>query len=356
MIYDAIVVGAGPSGSKTAELLAASGKDVLLLEEHQNIGNPVQCTGIDSHRILTLSEAPKSIVMNKVRKARFYSQDENYLELESKKAVYVIDRHKLDEEIAKRAKKAGAEILTSTKFLNFNRKTSYLEIKTNKGVFKSKLLVGADGPNSTVAKTANIKLPREYVIGYQETIKHDFSDNIVELWFGSKITPDFFAWVVPENKQWARVGLAAKKNVVHYFKKFVEMRFDQKFEKKDILGGVIRYGLIKDSMADNILLVGDAASQVKPYSGGGIIYGLIGAKFAASACLKCLNKNRFDYNFLKENYDNEWKNKLAPAIKRGMVLHRSLHIIPDWLMSFGITISKPFSPILNNLDMDLLFD
>ena len=134
------------------------------------------------------------------------------------------------------------------------------------------------------------------------------------------------------------------------------MRFDQKFEKKDILGGVIRYGLIKDSMADNILLVGDAASQVKPYSGGGIIYGLIGAKFAASACLKCLNKNRFDYNFLKENYDNEWKNKLAPAIKRGMVLHRSLHIIPDWLMSFGITISKPFSPILNNLDMDLLFD
>ncbi len=355
-MYDVIIIGAGPSGSKTAELLALSGKNVLLLEEHQTIGDPVQCTGIDSHRILSLSGAPENIVMNNVNKARFYSQDNNFLELRSKKIVHVINRHKLDKEIAKRAKHAGAKIITSARFENFNRVDNHLEIVTNRGNFETKLLVGADGPNSTVAKCAGIELPKDYVIGYQETIKNDFSDNIVELWFGSKISPDFFAWVVPENKNWARVGLAAKKNSVHYFRSFIKKRFNQTLEKKDILGGVIRYGLIENSVSDNILLVGDAASQVKPYSGGGIIYGLIGARFAANACFRSLNQKKYDDNFLKKNYDDKWKEKLALGINRGMMLHRSLHFIPDWMISFGFMIAKPFSSILNNLDMDLLFD
>lgn len=354
-IYDVAIIGAGPAGSKTAELLARDGASVLLIEEHEKIGIPVQCTGINSHRILELSEVPEDIILNRVSKARFYSQSGKFLELKSKKPVYVIDRHKLDEEIAKRAKKAGADVITSTRFEKFEMATNYLEIKTNQGKFKAKLLIGADGPNSTVAKSVGLVLPEEYVIGYQETIKQDFSQNIVELWFGHSITPDFFAWVVPENEKWARVGLAAKQNAVHYFQNFIEKRFKQIFAKKDILGGVIRYGVIKDSVASRVLLVGDAASQVKPYSGGGIIYGLIGARFAADACLQALKRNRFDYIFLKENYDKKWKKKLAPAIRRGMFLHRSLHL-PNWIIDFAITTAKPFSSLLNNLDMDLLFD
>ncbi len=355
-MYDAIIVGAGPSGSKTAELLALTGKDVLVLEEHPTIGNPVQCTGIDSPRILPLSGAPEKIIMNEVNKARFYAQSGNYLELEARYMVRVFDRHRLDDEIARRAKRAGAKIMTSTRFEGFKRVDGHLEVQTNKENYETKLLVGADGPNSDVAKKAGIKLPEEYVIGYQETIKGDFSENVVELWFGSKITPDFFAWIVPEHKNWARVGLAAKKDAVKYFRNFAARRFSHVSNKKDVLGGVIRYGLIEDSTADNILLVGDAASQVKAYSGGGIVYGLIGAKFAAGACYRALEKNKFDYGFLKEHYDKKWKEKLGPGIKRSLILHRVLHFVPDWMLSFGISLAKPFSSMMKNLDMDLLFD
>ncbi|MBU5688240.1 MAG: NAD(P)/FAD-dependent oxidoreductase [Candidatus Aenigmarchaeota archaeon] len=356
-IYDVIVIGAGPAGGKTAELAASLGLNVLVIEEHEEIGLPVQCTGIDSHRIIQLSGLKESdIVINKVNRARFYSQNGNFLELESKKTVYVIDRHKLDKNIAINAVKKGAEILTGTRFKDFKRSGNYLMVHTSSGNFKTKLLVGADGPNSSVARKAKIEQPKEYLIGYQETIKDDFSENIVELWFGKDITPDFFAWVVPENKNWARVGLAAKNKAVDYFRNFIKKRFKQEYDKKDVLGGVIRYGLIKSSVADNILLVGDAASHVKPYSGGGIIYGLIAAKFAAESCFLAVEKNRFDKEFLNKEYDQKWKKVLSPAIKRGLFLHDLIHIMPNWLFSLSLNIAKPFRPLLNNLDMDLLFN
>jgi digeranylgeranylglycerophospholipid reductase len=354
--YDVIVVGAGPAGSKTAELLAENGASVLMLEEHEKIGLPIQCTGLNSQRILTLSEVSDKIVLNKVQEARFYSQSGSFLELSSKKPVYVIDRHKLDSEISKRARKAGAKIKTSTKFLNFERQGELLHARTSKGSYTTRMIVGADGPNSTVARSCNIKLPKDYVVGYQETMRHDFSNNKVELWFGSKITPDFFAWVVPESDKWARVGLAAKQNAAVYFENFIKKRFDQELEKKNILGGVIRYGIIKESVSDNAILVGDAACQVKPYSGGGVIYGLIGARFAVSACLEALRRGMYDREFLKNVYDKKWKEKLVPAIRKGILLHRCLHAIPDWLFDSAIALAKPFSSSLNNLDMDLLFD
>ncbi|MEM5777645.1 MAG: NAD(P)/FAD-dependent oxidoreductase [Candidatus Aenigmatarchaeota archaeon] len=355
-IYDVIVIGAGPAGGKTAELAASIGLNVLIIEEHKEIGLPIQCTGIVSHRITSLSGLKeKDIVINKVNKARFYSQNGNFLELESKKPVYVIDRHKLDKNIVKEAVKKGAEILTGVRFRNFERSNNHLKIHTSLGNFKTKLLVGADGPNSIVARSAKIEQPRNYLIGYQETIQGDFSDNIVELWFGKNIAPDFFAWVVPENKNWARVGLAAKNKTVDYFRKFIEKRFKQEYNKKDVLGGVIKYGLIKSSVEDNVLLVGDAASHIKPYSGGGIIYGLIAARFAAIACAVAVEKNRFDREFLKKEYDQKWKKILSPVIKRGLLLHNLIHMMPDWLFSFSLSITKPFRPLLNKIDMDLLF-
>ena len=84
MIYDIIIIGAGPVGCKVGELTAKSGLKVLILEEHPEIGEPVQCAGLVSHRIFKLSKVSRKVVVNKIKKARFYCSN-NYMELKSKK-------------------------------------------------------------------------------------------------------------------------------------------------------------------------------------------------------------------------------------------------------------------------------
>jgi len=354
MIYDIIIVGAGPVGCKIGELTAKKGFKVLILEEHPEVGIPIQCAGLVSHRIFELSKASRKVVINKVRKARFYCSN-NYVELKSKKNVYVIDREKFDKELAKRAKSDGAVIKTSTRFLGYKRENS-LKIKTNKGNFKTKLLVGADGPNSTVANTARIKLPENKLTGVQTTIKSDYSPKTVELWFDSGISPEFFGWVIPENKNWARVGLATNKNVVKCLDNFFIKRFDRKIKCKKILAGAIRYGLIDKSVSTRILLTGDAAAQVKPFSGGGIIYGLIGAEIAAQACVNSLKNERYDEEFLKENYDDMWKQKLAWPIRKGLAMSKIIHYFSKDQLSFLFSFLNEtnLKKLLEFTDMDLL--
>jgi len=354
MIYDIIIVGAGPVGCKVGELTARKGFNVLILEEHPRIGEPVQCAGLVSHRIFKLSKVSRKVVVNRVRKARFCCLD-NYIELKSKKNVYVIDRKKFDKEMVKKAKSAGAVIKTSTRFLSYKRE-KFLKVKTNKGSYQTKLLIGADGPNSTVAKTSRIKLPDNRLTGVQTTIKSNYNSNTVELWFDSEISPEFFGWVIPENKNWARVGLATNKNVMKCLDNFFLKRFNRKIKCKKILAGTIRYGLIDNSVSDRILLVGDAASQVKPFSGGGLIYGLIGAEAAAKACVKSLKEENYKRGFLEENYDDVWKEELTWPIRKGLIMNKIIHSFNNEQLGllFSLIEKGKLTGLLEYTDMDLL--
>jgi len=355
MMYDVVVVGAGPIGSKTAELIAKKGFKVLVLEEHPEIGIPVQCSGLVSHRIFKLSRMPKDVVVNKVKKARLYCK-ENYVELKSKKTVYVIDREKFDKKMAKRCKDENVEIKTSTRFENYKKNKNFLEVKTDKGKFETKILIGCDGPNSTVARVAGLKLPENILTGIQITAEYKFDSEAVELWFGSDICPDFFGWVIPENENFARVGLASSKKVAERFDNFTKMRIKDKIKFKNKVAGPIRYGVIENSASNNVILVGDAACHIKPFSGGGIIYGLIGANYAAEACTKALEKGDYSCKFFKENYDNVWKNKLMWPIKKGLIMKNLMHSVSDNKLSllFSTLNAMKIKKLLEYTDMDLL--
>lgn len=354
-MYDIIIVGASVSGCRTAELIAKQGYKVLVLEEHKEIGKPIKCTGLVSWRLLELlPKLPKDTILNTIDNAKFFSPNGNHFTLKPKRSVYVIDRGGLDKYLSKRAKNAGAEIKTSTRFENFKYVDDGIEVDTNKGKFKTKILVGADGANSLVAKQANLKQSNETLIGIQTTVNGNFEKDAVELWFGSNVAPKFFSWVVPENKNKARIGLATNKNPKRYLDIFLKKRIG-KLNKPDV-GGLIRVGLMNESVADRITLVGDAACQIKPFSGGGIIYGLISSQYCADACISALQKNKFNKDFLKNQYDKKWKRKLERPIKKGLLYRKILYKFSDEQLDFFFSTGKKLklTKILESFDMDLL--
>lgn len=356
-IYDVAVIGAGPSGCRTAELIARRGYKVLLIEEHKKIGEPVQCAGLVSSRLKELiHDLPADVIINEVRSAKFSTIHTDFL-LESDRSVYVIDRSELDKHLFELARLAGVKPRLGTQFKNFERGGDCIEVVTNKGRFRAKLLVGADGPDSMVAKNANLVQPYNQLIGIQTTVNGVFEPNGVELWFSEYVAPGFFGWVIPIDNTKARVGMASRKNVREGFNNFLRGRLDLLDVKPDVVG-TINFGLIDSSVAERILLVGDAACQVKPFSGGGVIYGLIGAGYCAQACIKALKEERFDAEFLTRVYDKRWKKRLEKPIKRGLlyrgVFYGSKGRASDRRFNIVLWLAKRFKSILGTLDMDLL--
>ena len=113
------IIGAGPSGSYLAYLLAKEGKKVRVFEEHSEIGKPIQCTGLVTSAIEELIEIKDEFVVNKIRKVRVYAPDGNFVDFNLKKENYVFDRNKFDKYVAELAMKEGAEFYLGKRFVDF---------------------------------------------------------------------------------------------------------------------------------------------------------------------------------------------------------------------------------------------
>jgi len=349
-IYDALVVGGAVSGSRTSQLIAEYGKKVLLIEDNMNIGYPCKCTGLVSWRIKELLPTlPQKLIINIIQDAKFHAPNGESFILKSKKPVYLLDRPGLDKYLFNMAQEAGVETKVGEKFISYKIVKDYVEVKTDKNTYKTKILIGADGANSTVGKEAALKYPESYLIGVQTTAPGNFDK--VELWFGSDVSPKFFAWVVPETKNVARIGLATDKNAGNYYEEFLKKRIGN-FEKPNV-GGIIRFGVMERTSTDRVMVVGDAACQVKPYSGGGIIFGLIASRICADATIKSLKHKDFSSKFFLENYDKIWKSKLEKAIKRGIMVNNILSK-KDSTINKLIKVGKIGSKIFGKVDMDLI--
>jgi flavin-dependent dehydrogenase len=228
---------------------------------------------------------------------------------------------------------------------------------------ETKILVGADGPMSTVAARANLKRPSNMMQGVQMTItaKDSFDPNSVELFFTNKISPDFFGWVVPISEHEARIGVATKKNPIVSLKHLIEKRTGGEVSTISVrpdVAGKINFGLMEHTSTDQVLLVGDAAAQVKPFSGGGIVYGLIGAGYAANAIIKALRTNDFSEEFFRREYDKEWKDHLATPIKKGLLYQKAFKgsdgTISDFRANSILGLGNYTKSVLESFDGDLL--
>lgn len=291
------IIGAGPVGNYLAYLLAKSGKKVSVYEEHDKIGLPVQCAGVVTSRIKELVPIRKQFLINKIKKMRVYSPNGKFVDFNLKHGNYIIDRMKFDRYLADKAKEAGVKFFLNHKFVGVKNNV----LRFNKGLRKTKILIGADGPMSKVAKVCGLNKNRKFVVGLQGRVSGNFDKNMIRTY----LDKDYLGWVIPEDNKVARIGVFSKKNSNIYFKNFIK-KFKGKIREYN--SGLIP---IYDSKAKikkkNVYLVGDAAGQVKASTFGGIVMGL----FAAKELSKSIIKKKNYYKLCKKKINKELKRHLS---------------------------------------------
>lgn len=329
--YDVVIVGGGPVGGLVAQKISTEGYQVAIFEEHKKIGKPLKCAGLITSKVFDFLEFSKnSVLQNEVTGANIHSPSGYILNIGGDKVhALVIDRTLFDEKIINHAIKQGTDVFLENKIISIKKSNKKIELKTklNSDV-KCNLIIGADGSNSKVRKWANLPQPSEILKGIGAEITNvDLDPNFIEIFVGPKIAPGFFAWIIPTNKKGthARIGLCSRQNSnfspKHYLSNLLKNKNIQHLIKdsniKNIVGGTISLGYLKKSFESNLMIVGDAAAQVKPTSGGGIYTGLLCANHCSDVAIKALKKGNFSSNFLKQ-YHKQWRADIGRELYLGM--------------------------------------
>jgi digeranylgeranylglycerophospholipid reductase len=326
-VHDVIIVGGGPAGSHVAARLARAGRRVLVLEYRSRPGEKSACTGIVGRECVEAFNIDNNVILHRVKSARLFAPSGKclYLRREETQAC-VLDRAAFDVAMVGRAIEAGAEY-------RFGHRVT--DIRT--GPDSAGVTAASPGGECTVTARAAVVAAgfspgliarlglgsyRDFTIGVQaEVPAPDVKE--VEVYFGD-VAPGFFAWLVPAAPGLVRAGLMCRERPGSYLKRWLnELASSGKIasaEARVFYGGIPLRPLPR-SYGERLLVVGDAAGQVKPTSGGGIYYGLIGAEAAAATLHRALEDGDLSAGRLA-GYERRWRKRLGGELRTGYCARR----------------------------------
>jgi digeranylgeranylglycerophospholipid reductase len=340
MKYDAVIVGSGPAGSVTARFAAEAGAKILIVERRAEVGVPVLCGEGVSQKVdhFKVFEG-KRWIATKMEGARVFSPNGTKITLSAEYAGnetgYVVYRDIFDQELAREAAQKGAEIMLNTCAIDLLKKDGKikgiiarhfdetLEIEAN-------VVVGADGVESRVGKWAGIQTtlkPYDLETCVQYTLCNiDWDSPYCDFFLGKQVAPGGYVWIFPKGKDVANVGigilasLSESGKAVHFLDKFIATQPElKKGEPLRVITGADPVAEPIQSVKDNFLLVGDAARQVDPITGGGLMHAIEAGKYAGETIAKAVEKQRFDTQMLSE-YETRWKNAFGKKLHRNYVV------------------------------------
>ena len=320
--YDVCIVGASIAGNYLTYLLSKSNLKIIIIEDHKEIGIPFQCAGIISQKLNKLIELPTNIILNRVTTAKIVSPSGNFIKLSGDEQPYVIDRIALDRLFFDKIKDdTNITYYLGEKYKSFENciddGKKYIMIETSKREIKTKLLIGCDGPLSLIGKQLNVK--NKVLYASQIRIKANFNEHEATMYFDQK-WKKLFGWIVPEGNNIFRIGIAASKNVNKCFKRFLNELSVDINNKLDQQGGIIPYGVMNKLAFDNVLLLGDAAGQVKATTGGGIVMLLTAAKHASNCIHRCFEDENFSKRIIQKYYEKPCSQTIGKELKLHFII------------------------------------
>lgn len=333
-MYDFAVVGAGPAGSRFSRQAARRGYDVLTLERG-TVGTPLACSGHVSTDIweFTPDGAREELLQNVIYGARFHvggPGSGDYPFYKDEVISNVIDRVGLDRVLADAAREAGADLRehhTVTAVTEHHDRVE-LTVRTPDGTetVEAKMVVGCDGPVSRVRSELGLPEPGEKLQGVLAFSEEDDEQDFVDVHLTA---PRFFAWRIPRGEAGVEYGLAAPPGSEPRAKElFDEFTADYDVETVEFCAGMIPVGPAETVSSHRGFLVGDAAAQTKPFTGGGILYGMTAATIAASV----VDPDRPE---TLADYESAWRAELSREIQLGHWI-RKAYSFPEPVQRLGL--------------------
>ncbi len=366
--FDVIIVGAGPAGTASAIKLAKSGLCAALLDKatfprDKTCGDALSVDVINQLAMLSDTLAAKfEVLENKIPSygVKIFSPDHNHIDIpfiykNIKSCGYISPRIDFDNLLFQHVKQySNIHIYENCTVTNVEIRDDKAVLKTSQGTFTGKIIIGADGAHSILAKTlGDIKVEKEhYSAGlrvYYEGISGFHMESFIELHFFKNILPGYL-WIFPLANNKANVGIGMlsstvserkvnlKETLQNLLKTHPHLR--ERFKDAKPLETIKGYGLPLGSKKRNLsgekfLLAGDAAALIDPFSGEGIANAIRSGRVAAEHAVKCFEQNNFSAAFNKA-YDREIYRRMWKEFK----ISRTLQYVVRYPVLFNFVIKK----------------
>jgi digeranylgeranylglycerophospholipid reductase len=325
-LLDVLVVGGGPAGLFAGRQCADAGMEVLLLEEDSVVGQPIHCTGIISLETLRMANVSNALILKRLQVARLHAPSGAYVDMtwsnNDRDPIFAVDRGAFDNELAEYAQRAGTMIRTGLRVSEIVLDKDWVTVSGEGETFRARACVLACGVSYRFQRRLGLGLPGQIVHTAQVEVDSQSSDR-VELYFGGKVGPQGFAWLVPvtrgaENR--SKIGVLAKGDAGAYLEQFLrraEIRGAISTETRTPFRRLLPLRPIAKTYADRLLVVGDAGGFTKPTTGGGILYSLLTGSLAAETLIDGLRAGRLDERFISR-YEQRWRACLGRELSAAM--------------------------------------
>lgn len=323
---DVVVVGGGPAGLIAAREAASAGLDVLLVERDRAIGAPVRCgEGVGSRGLSEfISPEGASWVARRITRVIFWAPDGTEVRVAEGDVGYILDRSRFEPALAAEAGRAGAEMRVGTEAVGLERRGGgwrvSLQGPRGDAAVDARIVIAADGVEALVARWAGLdtRVPARDMESCAQYVVSNitFDPDAIYLHFGHRVAPGGYAWVFPKDVGVANVGLgivalrADGRPARAWLDDYMARYFPDGVTTGYTVGGVIVHPTIRRTVADGLIVCGDAAHMVNPLSGGGIVNAMKAGRLAAHTAVQAIATGDTSAARLQA-YHDEWMRMLG---------------------------------------------
>ncbi|KDE54910.1 NAD(P)/FAD-dependent oxidoreductase [Methanoculleus sp. MH98A] len=339
--YDILIIGGGPAGALAAKTAAEAGNTVCLIEKRAAIGTPVRCAeGIGKELLKEFIKPDPRWIAADIERARLISPNGTTISLEQDKAGnevgYVLDRKIFDRELVWQAAEAGADVIVKTRATapimenGAVRGAKVLSVGMPADI-RAEVVIAADGTEAQFARRAGLDtvVPLREMMSCAQYLMTDIDIDAgsTDFYLGNEIAPEGYLWVFPKGDRTANVGIGISgrksrdgSRAKDYLDRFVAKNFPNGKTIEAIAGGVPVCRPLACTVADGLMVAGDAARVVDPITGGGIGNAMLTGRLAAQVASECIAAGNCSKEALMP-YDAGWRTS-----RMGTILERNYKV------------------------------